>query len=233
MPPQEGCAIYKRPPDKRSTVFFLCRKRHGYTRDLRSVCGNKRYRRSFNAASGNAIRATGGSWIAYFNFLVFQCRKRQCYTRDSAVLTTWSFWKRVSMPQAAMLYARRQRRGIDPCQAHVFQCRKRQCYTRDSVSRGPHNCWAHTEIFTTFPFFLEIGAFFEDTVFSKSPKTSCYPLISKGLSCPRFFVATSPVFRDKNEKIISSPSIASIRIRGKKFVACRRFCRSGVCVMVS
>ena len=58
MPPQEGCAIYKRPPDKRSTVFFLCRKRHGYTRDLRSVCGNKRYRRSFNAASGNAIRAT-------------------------------------------------------------------------------------------------------------------------------------------------------------------------------
>ena len=114
-----------------------------------------------------------------------------------------------------------------------FQCRKRQCYTRDSVSRGPHNCWAHTEIFTTFPFFLEIGAFFEDTVFSKSPKTSCYPLISKGLSCPRFFVATSPVFRGKNEKIISSPSIASIRIRGKKFVACRRFCRSGVCVMVS
>ena len=161
------------------------------------------------------------------------------------------------MPQAAMLYARPERahalldqmssfnaasgnaiRATRICMEErmypsQFQCRKRQCYTRDSVSRGPHNCWAHTEIFTTFPFFLEIGAFFEDTVFSKSPKTSCYPLISKGLSCPRFFVATSPVFRDKNEKIISSPSIASIRIRGKKFVACRRFCRSGVCVMVS
>ena len=138
----------------------------------------------------------------------------------------------VSMPQAAMLYARLHH-SFRSCCCWWFQCRKRQCYTRDSVSRGPHNCWAHTEIFTTFPFFLEIGAFFEDTVFSKSPKTSCYPLISKGLSCPRFFVATSPVFRDKNEKIISSPSIASIRIRGKKFVACRRFCRSGVCVMVS
>ena len=232
MPPQEGCAIYKRPPDKRSTVFFLCRKRHGYTRDfldwptnrnllgfqcrkrqcytrdLRSVCGNKRYRRSFNAASGNAIRATYTYQSEDEPNVEFQCRKRQCYTRD--------------ISEAKIVES-----------VIAFQCRKRQCYTRDSVSRGPHNCWAHTEIFTTFPFFLEIGAFFEDTVFSKSPKTSCYPLISKGLSCPRFFVATSPVFRDKNEKIISSPSIASIRIRGKKFVACRRFCRSGVCVMVS
>ena len=81
MPPQEGCAIYQRPPDKRSTVFFLCRKRHGYTRDFLD-------------------------WPTNRNLLGFQCRKRQCYTRDEQKKYRVLIILLVSMPQAAMLYAR-------------------------------------------------------------------------------------------------------------------------------
>ena len=68
-------------------------------------------------------------------------------------------------------------------------------------------------------FFLEMGAFFVDTVFSKSPKTSCHPLISKGSSCPLFFVATSPVFRVKNEKIFLLP------VYHFPVAACNSFCK--------
>ena len=61
--------------------------------------------RGFNAASGNAIRATSK------------------HTVDTGAII-------VSMPQAAMLYARRLR--LNACAVKsVFQCRKRQCYTRD------------------------------------------------------------------------------------------------------
>ena len=65
----------------------------------------KKYGR-FNAASGNAIRATCGCFICLLIDLEFQCRKRQCYTRDDspAGLSGGHCW---------------------------FQCRKRQCYTRD------------------------------------------------------------------------------------------------------
>ena len=143
----------------------------------------------------------------------------------------------VSMPQAAMLYARHQylERMIRcdmsfnaasgnairatrtfstlPSQnVRLFQCRKRQCYTRDTLSLAARVITGLRQRFSQpSRFFLEMGAFFVDTVFSKSPKTSCHPLISKGSSCPRFFVATSPVFRGKNEKNLSAPSISFSR----------------------
>ena len=107
---------------------------------------------------------------------MFQCRKRQCYTRDVVSKKVGDGCLPVSMPQAAMLYARpaahRTSRkssasfnaasgnairatGSTHAQTKFlsqFQCRKRQCYTRDSVSRSPRIYWAQTEIFTTFPF---------------------------------------------------------------------------------
>ena len=182
--------------------MFQCRKRQCYTRDMLqadvSTGGNisvsmpqaaMLYARlvaslrqppnflCFNAASGNAIRATIDAiavcpilfavsmpqaamlyarlWAAGFNFradLEFQCRKRQCYTRDFLISSLVWVVLLVSMPQAAMLYARRQKTNLYPAKPMTFQCRKRQCYTRDSVSRSPRIYWAQTEIFTTFPF---------------------------------------------------------------------------------
>ena len=196
----------------------------------------------FNAASGNAIRATCGAFVV-----------------TSAIAV-------VSMPQAAMLYARQAHDGFS-IEANKFQCRKRQCYTRDRVmdiADCDGNCfnaasgnairatsWGHpcrdhlcgfnaasgnairatlslaarviTGLRQRFSqpsrFFLEMGAFFVDTVFSKSLKTSCHPLISKGSSCPRFFVATSPVFRGKNEKIFLLP------VYHFPVAACNSFCK--------
>ena len=169
MPPQEGCAIYKRPPDKRSTVFFLCRKRHGYTRDFLD-------------------------WPTNRNLLGFQCRKRQCYTRDSIILSVLAAAGGFNAAsgnaiRATLSLAARVITGL------------RQRFSQPSR------------------FFLEMGAFFVDTVFSKSPKTSCHPLISKGSSCPRFFVATSPVFRGKNEKIFLLP------VYHFPVAACNSFCK--------
>ena len=160
MPPQEGCAIYKRPPDKRSTVFFLCRKRHGYTRDfldwptnrnllgfqcrkrqcytrdLRSVCGNKRYRRSFNAASGNAIRAT--------KFVKISISKRPGSfnaASGNAIRATFKsnaaagFKLEVSMPQAAMLYARHEPNVDTKVVAIVSMPQAAMLYARLCLSR--------------------------------------------------------------------------------------------------
>ena len=151
MPPQEGCAIYKRPPDKRSTVFFLCRKRHGYTRDFLD-------------------------WPTNRNLLGFQCRKRQCYTRDL---------------------------NCDHCSVKdflEFQCRKRQCYTRDSVSRGPHNCWAHTEIFTTFPFFPRNGGIFRGHRVFKISENIMSPIDFQGLIVSTIFCCNLPRFSGQKRK---------------------------------
>ena len=86
--------------------------------------------------------------------LKFQCRKRQCYTRDIVPNLQHPFLSEVSMPQAAMLYARHEPNVDTKVVAIVsmpqaamlyarllivlltvclfaFQCRKRQCYTRD------------------------------------------------------------------------------------------------------
>ena len=60
----------------------------------------------FNAASGNAIRATQMDMEFSRNLYVFQCRKRQCYTRDNLSWSSSMQHTIVSMPQAAMLYAR-------------------------------------------------------------------------------------------------------------------------------
>ena len=60
----------------------------------------------FNAASGNAIRATFISTKRHTGSSVFQCRKRQCYTRDAQCPEPEQPAGSVSMPQAAMLYAR-------------------------------------------------------------------------------------------------------------------------------
>ena len=106
----------------------------------------------FNAASGNAIRATR-KFAKFLEYLFeFQCRKRQCYTRDLKIMSLLSNLQLGSMPQAAMLSARLQSSLGDEPVDPEFQCRKRQCYTRDSVSRSPRIYWAQTEIFTTFPF---------------------------------------------------------------------------------
>ena len=150
---------------------------------------------------------------------LFQCRKRQCYTRDFQM----------------------NHRDVVIMQ---FQCRKRQCYTRDEFNQRSEfkfktsfNAASGNAIRATLSlaarvitglrqrfsqpshFFLEMGAFFVDTVFSKSPKTSCHPLISKGSSCPRFFVATSPVFRGKNEKTFLLP------VYHFPVAACNSFCK--------
>ena len=86
----------------------------------------------FNAASGNAIRATCRCRTATDSSHMFQCRKRQCYTRDmlQADVSTGGNIS-VSMPQAAMLYARLWAAGFNFRADLEFQCRKRQCYTRD------------------------------------------------------------------------------------------------------
>ena len=137
------------------------------------------------------------------------------------------------MPQAAMLYARLRHDELCEGRPSSFNAASGNAI-RATLSLAAREFTGPRQRFSQpsrFP--IEKRLFFVDTVFSKSPKTSCQPLIFNGSSCPRFFVATSPVFRGKNEKIISSPSIASIRTRGKKFVACRRFCTFLRCEVVS
>ena len=175
----------------------------------------------FNAASGNAIRATKWLDTAMRTTQKFQCRKRQCYTRDTcsicgerfSVLSEFQCRKR-------QCYTRDRKQMNFAKNYHVFQCRKRQCYTRDTLSLAARVITGLRQRFSQpSRFFLEMGAFFVDTVFSKSPKTSCHPLISKGSSCPRFFVATSPVFRGKNEKIFLLP------VYHFPVAACNSFCK--------
>ena len=97
---------------------------------------------SFNAASGNAIRATNIEVHFSFQDTKFQCRKRQCYTRDMNSQTKKMMVLNVSMPQAAMLYARLQSSLGDEPVDPEFQCRKRQCYTRDSKCIFKRFIWA-------------------------------------------------------------------------------------------
>ena len=85
---------------------FQCRKRQCYTRDSSLIS------------------------LGRGNFL-FQCRKRQCYTRDWLSLDSFECRWQVSMPQAAMLYARQIHFKAFKAKDTLFQCRKRQCYTRD------------------------------------------------------------------------------------------------------
>ena len=175
--------------------------------------------KSFNAASGNAIRATK--------------KKEADITNRSTV----------SMPQAAMLYARLINSSTIQLNTPSFNAASGNAIraTSSSLSRqgfpACFNAASGNAIRATLSlaarvitglrqrfsqpsrFFLEMGAFFVDTVFSKSPKTSCHPLISKGSSCPRFFVATSPVFRGKNEKIFLLP------VYHFPVAACNSFCK--------
>ena len=81
----------------------------------------------FNAASGNAIRATEFGYPLGWAYPSFNAASGNAIRATSHDLLLSS--------------------NLDS-----FQCRKRQCYTRDSVSRSPRIYWAQTEIFTTFPF---------------------------------------------------------------------------------
>ena len=149
----------------------------------------------------------------------------------------------VSMPQAAMLYARLLNRlvvkkktlGFNAASGNAIRATSAVHFT--PFSSFSFNAASGNAIRATLSlaarvitglrqrfsqpsrFFLEMGAFFVDTVFSKSLKTSCHPLISKGSSCPRFFVATSPVFRGKNEKIFLLP------VYHFPVAACNSFCK--------
>ena len=124
--------------------------------------------KSFNAASGNAIRATSSIGGNVYGSK-FQCRKRQCYTRDiyTSLYTSSIF---------------------------TFQCRKRQCYTRDSVSRGPRNYWAQTEIFTTFPFFPRNGGIFRGHRVFKISENIMSPIDFQGLIVSTIFCCNLPCF---------------------------------------
>ena len=149
----------------------------------------------------------------------------------------------VSMPQAAMLYARQEEVWLSSRNLQCFNAASgnaiRATRTMSTLQWAfcSFNAASGNAIRATLSlaarvitglrqrfsqpsrFFLEMGAFFVDTVFSKSPKTSCHPLISKGSSCPRFFVATSPVFRGKNEKIFLLP------VYHFPVAACNSFCK--------
>ena len=149
---------------------FQCRKRQCYTRDAVYKAATKEEQKGFNAASGNAIRAT---W-----------KLRLWETPQSSFNAASGNAIRATLSLAARVITGLRQRFSQPSR-----------------------------------FFLEMGAFFVDTVFSKSLKTSCHPLISKGSSCPRFFVATSPVFRGKNEKIFLLP------VYHFPVAACNSFCK--------
>ena len=137
---------------------FQCRKRQCYTRDTSNSSILMVHPCCFNAASGNAIRAT--------SYLGSPCPKATCFNAASGNAIRATKEKKdimlqhdeVSMPQAAMLYARQKEEGWekieDECfnaasgnairatrslrglqrRIEEFQCRKRQCYTRDSSS---------------------------------------------------------------------------------------------------
>ena len=86
----------------------------------------------FNAASGNAIRAT--SMITSMMNLYtssFNAASGNAIRATQRPISMATAFVGVSMPQAAMLYARLLA-GVAVKAATKFQCRKRQCYTRDS-----------------------------------------------------------------------------------------------------
>ena len=149
--------------------MFQCRKRQCYTRDKEETYLLRRNISCFNAASGNAIRATSTNTISKSVSILFQCRKRQCYTRDF-------------------------HDGVVRLTDIEFQCRKRQCYTRDSVSRGPRNYWAQTEIFTTFPFFPRNGGIFRGHRVFKISENIMSPIDFQGLIVSTIFCCNLPCF---------------------------------------
>ena len=125
----------------------------------------------------------------------------------------------VSMPQAAMLYARPEFYSLIDTRSNSFNAASGNAI-RATLSLAARVITGLRQRFSQpsrFP--LEKRLFFVDTVFSKSPKTSCQPLIFNGSSCPRLFVATSPVFRGKNEKIFLPP------VYHFPVAACNSFCK--------
>ena len=176
------------------------------------------FHRSFNAASGNAIRATSKKKRKRLRLWCFNAASGNAIRATLRLLEQQEPERLVSMPQAAMLYARLGRHfnistPFSSCNAasgnairatkifrypkksgKTFQCRKRQCYTRDSVSRGPRNYWAQTEIFTTFPFFPRNGGIFRGHLVFKISENIMSPIDFQGLIVSTIFCCNLPCF---------------------------------------